>query len=509
MTRKKYRPWQVDQSFLLPPSMKDWLPEGHLAWFIREVVEQLDLSTIDAALQSKDPRGNRPFDPRMMVALLLYGWCVGVRSSRAIARLTWNDVAFRVLAGDQHPVYSTLIHFRADHADALAGLFVQVLEIARKAGLVALHHVAVDGTKVQAAASKHKAMSYGRMRVARKKLEDEVSAILAEAERVDQEEDALYGTDNNGDVVPEELRRRETRLARIKQAMAELEEEARLARAEDLRALAANNREKAETQDDPAERGRADKRATKQQEQADELDPPDDEPPSSDVADLPLFQTATGLPKHKPKRTPAGKPKPKAQRNFTDPDSRIMERGGAFLQGYNCQLAVDAAHQVIVAHGVTNLAPDNGNLVPMLRLTRENTGQSPTHVTADSGYWADDVESRCRELGTEAWVATGRLKHGSQHPPTDNPIPDDLTPRPRMKARLNTTEGRALYKRRKAIVEPVNGQIKDARGLRRFLRRGLEAVSQDWALEATCHNLMKVYRYGWQDPDPDPDPATG
>ncbi len=222
MQTKKYRPWTVDQTLLLPPSMTDWLPEGHLAWFILDLVGQLELSAITDVIHAKDPRGNGPYDPAMLVALLLYAWCVGIRSSRAIARLTWTDVAMRVLSGDTHPVYSTLIHFRNTHAEALAGLFVQVLQIAQRAGLVGLTHVAVDGTKVQAAASEHKAMSYERMKVSKARLEAEVAAILAEAEQVDQQEDVLYGKDSDGDVVPPELRRRQVRLAKIEEAMASL-----------------------------------------------------------------------------------------------------------------------------------------------------------------------------------------------------------------------------------------------------------------------------------------------
>ena len=497
MKTKKYRPWNLDQTLLLPPSMRDWLPEGHLAWFILDLVGQLELSPITDVIHAKDPRENRPYDPAMLVALLLYAWCVGIRSSRAIARLTWTDLAMRVLSGDTHPVYSTLIHFRSTHVDALAGLFVQVLQIAQHAGLVGLTHVAVDGTKVQAAASKHKAMSYERMKVSKVRLEAEVAAILAEAEQVDQQEDVLYGKDSDGDVVPPELRRRQARLAKIEEAMASLEEEARQARAQDLRELAERNRERAQTAEAAPERKRAETRARKQEEQAREMDPPDDDegdkPPTP-----PRFETLEGLPKNRPPRQPDGTPKGKAQRNFTDPDSRIMERGGAYLQGYNCQLAVDAKHQVIVAHAVTNQAPDSGNLEPMLRLTRENCGRPPENATADTGYWTARVEASCRELGTEVYVATGRLRRGEAPPPTSaEPISPELTGKARMKARLDTPEGRALYRMRKAVVEPVNGQIKDARNLRRFLRRGLGAVRQDWSLEATCHNILKLHRSGW------------
>ncbi len=496
MRRKKYRRYEPNQTMLLPPSLHDWLNPDHLAYFVVDLVKMLDLSAIEDAIQAKDPRGNRPYAPVMMVALLIYAWCVGVRSSRAIDRLTYNDVAFRVVAANNHPTFSTLALFRRSHRDALADLFLQVLETAQKAGLVSLAHVAVDGTKIQGAASKHKAMSYERMPISAERLEREIARILDQAEETDLAEDAMYGEDDDGSGVPEELARRETRLAKIKQAMKELEDEAAMARAADLREQADRHREKARTADKPSERKRAATLAEQREQAADRLDPPAEE---KDPDDEPPFTTPSGLPMNRPPRSPDGTPKPEAQRNFTDPESRIMEKGGSFLQGYNCQAAVDEKNQIIVAHGVTNMSPDNGNLVPMIEQTKKNCGRAPDTATADTGYWNAEVEQECRKLGTEAYVATKRTKHGEEPTPMANdPPPDDTDARERMRHKLNTTAGREIYRRRKFVVEPVFGQTKDARGLIRFLRRGLLAVTEDWGFDCTCHNVLKLFRSGWK-----------
>lgn len=500
MGTKKYRAYEPTQTMLLPPSLRDWLNPDHLAYFVMDLVEQLDISTIVEAIRRKDPRGTRPYAPTMMVALLVYAWCVGVRSSRAIERLTYNDIAFRVIAANSHPTFSTLALFRRTHEAALADLFRQVLEIAQKAGLVSLVHVAIDGTKVQAAASKHKAMSHERMELTKERLEREIARILAEAEETDHAEDVRHGEENDGNVVPTELARREMRLAKIKQAMSDLADEARRARAADLREQAEKHLENAETGETETARKRSRTLAGQREEQAEQLEPrPDD-----DQDDEPPFTTPTGLPKNRPPRCPDGTPKPKAQRNFTDPDSRIMESSGAFIQGYNCQAAVDEANQIIVAHGLTNMAPDNGNLFPMVARVVRNCGRAPAAATADTGYWKSDVEEQCREIGVEVYVATKRTKHGESPPPECNdPSPPEADPKTRMRSKLDTSEGREIYRRRKFVVEPVFGQIKGARGLIRFLRRGLEVVAHDWGFDCTCHNVMKLYRAGWR-----PEPAT-
>ena len=346
---KQYRQWNPDQSYLLPPSPRDWLDGDDLVYFILDVVESLDLSAIEARIQAKDSRGNRPFHPKMMTALLLYGYCVGVMSSRKIEQATYRDVAFRVLAGEEHPDHSVISNFRRVHLATLESLFTQSVQLASKAGLVKLGRVGLDGTKLKANASKHKAMSYKRMKEEEAKLRQKVAELLALAEQTDQEEDERYGKGNRGFGLPEELRDRKARLAAIARAKAELEAEAAQVRAEVLRERAEQQDRQAQQAADPTERKRAATRAAKARSQARDLfEDDDDEPP-----------TASGgggdqLPHHRVATTPEGKPKDKAQRNFTDPDSRIMKRDGAYLQGYNGQALVDEEHQVIIACATTN-----------------------------------------------------------------------------------------------------------------------------------------------------------
>ena len=318
MSRKSYRPYAPRQSMMFPPSPLDWLPEGHLAYFVLDLCDELDLSEIDRAIQSKDPRGNRPYPPAMMVSLLVYTWCIGLRSSRAIHQATWTDVAVRVVAGDNHPHFTTLAEFRRTHADALANLFEQVLAIADKAGMIKLDHVAIDGTKIQANASKHKAMSYGRMQATSERLREEVRRILEEAEEADRREDAEHGANNDGTSLPEELRRRKSRIARIKEAMAELEAEAAAGRAQTLREQAERAEAVAKDPEVPeSQRKAAVTRARTRRQQAEQLAPEDAD---DDGEPAHSFETAEGLPLHRPPTDPDGTPK--ACLLYTSPSPR-------------------------------------------------------------------------------------------------------------------------------------------------------------------------------------------
>jgi transposase len=451
---KGYRPYDIDQRLLLPPDMRAWLPEGHLALFVLDVVSELDLSAITRVYDAKDPRGRAGYHPVMMVALLVYAYCVGKPSSRRIERATHEDVAFRVLAGDQHPDHDSIADFRKRHLDALAGLFLQVLRLCQKAGLVKLGHVAIDGTKVKANASKHKAMSYDRMGEAEKKLEEEVRQLLAEAQRIDAEEDAQHGKGKRGDELPAELRRREDRLRKIREAKAALEAEAK----EKAAVKAVEAKQKLE------ERARAEAEPAHKAPPA----PPDPEP---------------------------AKPEPKAQRNFTDPESRIMPDGankGAFVQAYNAQIAVDGEAQIIVAALVTQAPNDVQQLVPMAAAIVQNVGQLAATTSADAGFFsARNVEDPAL-AGTQLLVPPDRQKHGTQ--PTSEPLAEGATAAQRMRHKLSSPDARAIYKQRKAIVEPVFGQIKEARGLRRFLLRGLRAVRAEFNFIALTHNLLKLFR---------------
>ena len=484
---KRYRPWTPGQQYLLAPSPRDWLPESDLAYFIIDVVGELDLDQIESRYQAKDPRGTSPYDPRMMVALLLYGYCVGVRSSRKIEAATYRDVAFRVIAAEQHPDHSRISEFRRIHFHAFAGIFAESVRLASEAGLVKLGSVALDGTKVAANASKHKAMSYERMGKSEDRLRAEIEAILRDAERIDQEEDALYGPDRRGDELPDELANRTTRLKKIREAKAALKAEAARARAETLEANAKGQEAKAQSDEDPAERARAATRAKKARQEAEELrskagDDDDDEPGSG-----------TGdLPRHRVKATRDGDPDPKAQRNFTDPDSRMMKGADGWVQGYNVQMVVDAEAQVIVAQAVTNQPPDCEHLTPMMDRVKETTGSYPKQALADAGYWSAGNATALEARGIDGYISTRRRRRGEDRPPDDG----NDEARARMREKVESPEGSAIYARRKAIVEPVFGQTKDARGIRSFLVRGLHKVRGECDLISAAHNLLKVYRAG-------------
>ena len=444
---KTFRPWEPRQSYLLPPSPQEWLPEGHLAYFILDTVGELDLSAITAEYE-RELRGYPPYHPVMMVALLLYAYCVGVPSSRKIEKRTYEDLGFRVIAAGQHPDHVRISEFRRRHLKALSALFLQILRLCREAGLVKLGHVSLDGTKVKANASKHKAMSYERMQKEEERLKAKVKELLAAAERVDAEEDARYGKDRHGDELPEELRRTETRVARIRELKAKLEAEAKA-----------------------------------QQEAAQDHD--DDEPPCSGGS--------TELPEHQVPTAKDGTPTAKAQRNFTDGDSRIMKAGDGFVQGYNAQAVVDAGHQIIVAQTVTNQPPDVEHFAPMMEQTIANCEQVPDKVSADAGYFSEDNVAYALNQGIDPYIATGRRKHGEPAPTVRGRPPKDMTLKQEMARKLATRAGAGVYARRKAIVEPAFGQIKDARGFRRFLLRGIDKVTAEWSLITMTHNLLKLF----------------
>jgi transposase len=486
---KTCRPWTPLQSYLLPPSPTDWLPEGHLAFFVLEVVGELDLDDIEQAMAEKDARGERPFSPRMLLSLLVYGYCVGVFSSRKLARRTYEDVAFRVLGGEEHPHFTTINQFRLVHRTAIAGLFVQSLELCRRAGLVKLGQVALDGTKLLANASKHKAMSYQRMKDDEVRLQGEVEKLLAEADAVDAAEDARFGVGTNPEDLPVELQRRETRLQRIREAKAELEQEARAARAKTLRENVGRLSATAVDARVPVlYRKKASTRARHSTAQADLLGG-EGQPKDDDDDDTPSG-SATGLPVHRVPAKPDGSPKPKAQRNFTDPESRIMEQGGTFVQAYNAQVVVDEAHQVILAHGVSNQPPDVEYLEPLLRATVGNCGAAPEKLLADTGYFSAQNVEACESLGVGAYISVRRTAHDGRL------TTGRISPaRDAMQLKLQSAEGRAIYARRKAIVEPVFGQVKAVRGFRRFSMRGRQKAASEWGLVCFTHNLLKLFRW--------------
>jgi transposase len=462
---KNFRTCDLDQPFLLPPSLQDWLPENHLARFVAELVPGLDLSKIYGYYGRRDGRGKAAYHPVMMVRVLLYGYCVGVTSSRRIERASYDDIAFRYLCADQHPDHDSIAWFRRQHLPVLAQMFTQVLQLCDKAGLVKLGHVAIDGTKLQANASKHKAMSYNRMEEKEKQLRAEVEKLLAQAEATDAAEDALYGKGNRGDDLTGEMARRDSRLKKIAEAKAALEQEAR---------------EHAEAAKKVAETKLED-RLKKEQERGKKFG---------------------GRPPQVPDPEQA-RPEPTAQRNFTDPESRIMPDGGrkgSFVQAYNAQIAVDSAGQIIVAAEITQDSNDKRQLAPMLERVEQNMGAKPEAATADTGYFSEEQLTDKRVEGIELYVATGKQKHGEEEPSSDPSAPavESHSAKEKMKQRLKTEAGRTLYKMRKAIVEPVFGQIKAVRGIRAFRLRGIAKAGAEWKLICATHNLLKLFRSGHQ-----------
>jgi len=418
----------------MPASMRDWLPSDHLAYFISDIVDQLDLSTILARYTGEE-RGYPPYHPAMMVKVLLYAYCIGVPSSRKIEKRLCEDIAFRVLAANNTPDFRTISDFRKDHLKALAGLFLQVLKLCQKAGLVKLGHVALDGTKIKANASKHKAMSYRRMKEEEARLEKEVAALMAQAEAVDEKEDCRYGQDKRGDQLPKELAFRESRLKKIQEAREALEEEAK--------------RE---------------------------------------------AEAAAAAGKKKKKHT--GLPDDKAQRNFTDPESRIMPAPGGkhFIQAYNAQAAVDSAHQVIVAAEVTNKPADRGQAEPMMEIVKGNTGQLPRQMSADAGYFSSDAVNNLTAHGIDVYIPPDKMSHGKVLPPAPRGrIPKDLSVVDRMRRKMRTKKGKECYGLRKELPEPVFGQIKQARGFRQFLLRGEHQTDGEWKIICLGHNLLKLF----------------
>jgi len=409
---KGYRTYLPEQDLLLPARLGDWLPENHLVHFVSEVVDQLDLSAMHAVYE-KEKRGQPPYDPRLMTKLLVYGYCTGVFSSRRIQKRMQEDIPFKVLAAGNEPDFRTISDFRKIHLETLKNMFEQVLAMALECGSIQLGKISLDGTKVKGNASKHKAMSYGRMIEKQQQLKGEVKQLLEQAEAADEAEDREYG-DKRGDELPEQLRRRETRLARIKEAKKVLEQRAR-----DKAVAEGKNAEEAKL----------------------------------------------------------AKPQDKDQYNFTDPESRIMPGADGMVQGYNAQAAVE----------------------PTVELIEQPSGQRPQALLADNGYCSEEnleFLASTDQLGPkiEGFIATGKQKHGEHRLPAKRgPLPRGATAVDRMKRKLQTKVGKAVYAARKCVVEPVFGQIKQARGFRQFLLRGKEKVQGEWALLCLTHNILRLH----------------
>jgi transposase len=426
---KTFRDWEPDQVWLLPPSLQDLVPAGHVAHFVREVVRSgLDLGAILASYGEE--RGYPPYHPGMMVALLRYAYSQGLYSSRRMARGCEERLDFAAVTALQRPDFRTISDFRKRHSEALRGLFVQVLRLCRAAGLVKLGHVALDGTKIKANASKHKAMSYARMVEAEPKLAAEVTAWLKTAGQTDRSEDRAYGAEQRGDETPDWVASKQRRLDKIREAKAALEAEAQ--------AAADKPRDRA--------RGRG--------------------------------------------KGPPGTPPDKAQRNFTDPQSRIMKATDGFIQGFNAQAAVDATAQMIVAETLSNQASDCPHLVGLVEPISTTLEVAPEQISADAGYCSEDNLAALETAKIDVHIATGRHQHGAAAPAARPAQPQTRVAA--MAAKLRAAGRDGPYRLRKQVVEPVFGQIKQARGFRQFLRRGLAAAQSEWSLICTVHNLVKL-----------------
>ena len=444
---KSFRPWTIDQPLLLPAIVQDFVGADHLARFVLAlVVEQLDLREIEGTYGSA--RGQPPFDPAMMTALLLYAYCNGVYSSRRIAKAARERVDFMSIVGLDAPDFRTVSDFRKRHLKALAGLFAQVLKLCDRAGLTKLGHVALDGTKIKANASKHKAMSYERMAKRAAELDAEVAQWMSAAEAADAQEDEAFGRDKSGEELPDWVANKKKRAEKIRAAKAELEAEAKAAAAAEARARAeAEEKRKAEGRKKPG----------------------------------------------KPAAPPSEEPDPKAQKNFTDPESRIMKTKDGFIQGDNAQAAVDATAQVIVAHGLDAKQSDQHQLTPITDAIEANLGRKPTQLSADAGYCSDANLAALEERKVDAYVAPGRAKHASAGEGGGARIAA-------MREKIKAGGHASPYRLRKQLPEPVFGQIKQARGFRQFLLRGVETVAAEWGLVCLAHNVLKLAQ-GWNLPE--------
>jgi transposase len=442
---KTYRDWSTDQPYLFPPSPHDWLPQGDLVYFLLDTVATLDLTPIFTHYE-RELRGQPPFHPRMMVALLLYCYATGTRSSRKIMRRCHVDLACRVIVGEDIPDFRTISDFRKIHLARLETLFIEVLKLCALTGLARVGTIALDGTKLKANASRHKAMSYDRMKAEEERLKQEIAKILADAQAVDEAEDIEHGPDRHGGELPDELARRQSRLAKIRAARTLLEERARVEAAEEAA------RRQAEGKSPPAT------------------------PPAEAIPD------------------------PKDQINFTDPQSRIMRASNKGWDQCGNAQAVTNEHQIILAADVTDQANDVRQAVPMADQARANLDAAGVKeaieaMLGDAGYYSEANAADLEQRGIDPYLATERLRHHEKIAASPRGrIPKDLSAKQRMARKLRTKKGRAMYARRKGMIEPIFGQLKQVLGLRQFSMRGLASMRGEWRLMATVHNLLKLWR---------------
>ncbi len=446
-TRKKFRPYQPDQLLLLPPSLRDWLPEDHVVYFLSDAVEEMDLSAIYASYA--ELRGQPPYEPSMMVKVLLYGYMLGIRSSRKLERALHEDVGFRVLSCNQQPDFWTIAAFRRRHHEALGGLLGETVRLGMEAGLIKGEHVSVDGTKIKAHASRHSAMSYGRMDREETRLQRDIEEYFADMEAQDRLEDEKFG-DRRGDELPEHLSTRKKRVEAIRRARESLEAKARQ---------------------------RAEEESEKRRREAE----------------------SEGRVYHPRKDPQEARPRDKDQYNFTDPESRIMKSSeGSFIQAYNGQALVDTDSMMIIAGDLSNQAADSLHLLGLVAQYRELMGCDPKELSADAGYYSEAILARLQGWEVEAFIPPDKIKHSEWRTMTSprGRIPKDATRADLMRRKLRTKRGRARYRKRQCSVEPVFGHIKEVQGFRQLLLRGQAKARSMWQLVSAAHNLWKLYRKG-------------
>ena len=446
-----HRPYKLEQDYLFPPRASEWLPKNHLVYFVREVVDEIDTSEFEK--EKTETRGRASYSPKMMLGLTLYCYCIGERSSRAIERRTYEDVACIYMSGGEHPDHTSLSEFRRKNLEAMERVFSEVLRLCDEAGLVSLGEVALDGTKLKANASKHKAMSYARLKEKELHYREKVKKLLAEAEAADEKGKAPKAS------VLDDIEFSRNRLQVIRKAKKSLERQAR--------ALSEQQEAEAKSKDAKGRKG--------------EL------PSADEVLNAPLPKAVIGVDKH-------GKPVAKAQENFTDAESRIQKTASGYVQGYNVQAAVDTQSQVVVANAVTNHNSDTLHLMPMLALMFLTLGGLPEKLLADAGYFSDANVVAAHMVGVEPYIPPSRKKHGVEPIPIRGKPPDKATHRELMRRKLSTTEGKMTYGRRKSTVEPVFGQIKEAQRIRAFLLRGISKVRGEANLIFASHNLRKLHK---------------
>jgi transposase len=528
MIQRPSKAYDPEAHFLLPPSMRDWLPENHLVWFILDLIKTLDLRVFEHCFRSR--RGHPHYPIPLMIALLLYAYCTGHASSRVIERKTYEDLAFRVLAGNLHPDHDTICRFRRRHHAAFFQLFTQVLAIARELSLSSLGEVSLDGTKMKANASKHKAMSYERMKAKEQVLETIVADLLHQAETVDQQEDQRYGKGKQRFTLPQELGYQQQRLQKIRHAREALEAEA----LQKALLQASNSPESLKIEPAiPLVEAPPRQEETSLEDDQDSLFPPSSPliQAASEVATEATPETRTNAPcpgeTPPPAEAPLSSetlprqgdrlPDPSTQRNFTDPESRIMHDSAqkTFIQGYNAQLAVEGKHQFILAAAITQKGNDRKQLQPMLQLIQQQCGSYPEKLLADAGYFSESNVHAAMEVGVDPFIAPGKMRHDdptSLDKPARKETSETFKETPslssgrkkqasnssriaqQMREKLQSETGQEVYRHRKSVVEPVFGCIKQARNFRQFLLRGVTGVSLEWQLIALTHNLLRLYR---------------